>query len=184
MIRIKDYPTNLGVTYGEFVHTLFRKMEPAAMLAHAGMGVITELFEAATATDDINELEEVGDIVFFCEAYRQCLPVQADEAPVLPEYNSDDALMEGAMHMLDAAKRWLAYGRAPTDDVSRKLSHAAELLAMACIRDCSDAAYDESLQAVINANVAKLQVRYPKGFSTQAAVQRDTNAERDAVHGA
>lgn len=196
----KDHRLTLGITYGEFVRNLFRPLAPASMLAHAAMGVVTEIRELFSATTAANAAEEAGDITFFCVAFAQCLPFQFSndevesatkggflrycrERDINPiEIDGDDveALMfDLSIEMLDAAKRYLAYDKAPTEEVCATLVGYAELVA-----GFAQAAHEgdgDQTQAIIDINVAKLQHRYKAGFSTEAAVNRDVAAEAEVI---
>lgn len=201
MTRVQNYPTDLGVSYGDFVRNLFRPLPPSSMLAHAAMGVVTEVQEALDATTPENSLEEAGDIAFFCAAFIQSLPHQVDDnlidpamRKVLLDYclkngvaptSFDDGDVFGFMQavsveMLDAAKRYLAYDKPPTPESCTHLVGCAEMiggLALTCSPDQGEA----DPQKVIDINVAKLRKRYKGGFSTEAAVNRDVAGELDVI---
>lgn len=203
--RLANYPTGLGVTYGDFVRNLFRPLAPAAMLAHAAMGVVTELREVEAATSFENALEEAGDIAFFCQAFVQCLPHNFDDDAVaaatadavlaylqyagievddLGDAHARNMCLLGSIDMLDAAKRWLAYDKAPNRDACLRLAGLAEMIGSTFLEmsPSPDAASDS--QNIIDVNVAKLRSRYKEGFSTDAAVNRDTATEAEVIRGA
>lgn len=205
---IQDYPTKLGVSYGDFVRNLFRPLAPSAMLAHAAMGVVTEIQELTDATTAANAVEEAGDIAFFCVAFIQTLPFQfskeeADIAArevflqyclkhgVSPTTEVDgtdvaELIFELSIEMLDAAKRWLAYDKAPTQEACVRLAGCAELIAgfALAVTDSAAEAFKAQGVSVIDVNVAKLQHRYKGGFSTEAAVDRDVASELEVIQGA
>ena len=79
MKHVYNYDTKAGVTYGEFVRELFRPLPPAQMLAHAAMGVVTELRELLDASGETNAVEEAGDTAFFCAAFMQNLPALPEQ---------------------------------------------------------------------------------------------------------
>lgn len=207
MTLIQDYPTNVGVSYGDFVRNLFRPLAPAAMLAHAAMGVVTEVQELRDAKTLDNAIEEAGDIVFFCAALRQVLPHQVDAeqlqgaqraafldycnaagflAPEFDNENVPNFLMDSAITMLDVAKRYLAYDKAPDESTCLTLHALAELVGgMAMqVSNPADEAGEPDPQGVIDVNVAKLQHRYKGGFSVEAAVNRDVASELEVIQGA
>lgn len=193
-LLIKEMPTQVGIGYGEFVRTLFRPLPPQAMLAHAAMGVMTEYQEWRTAPNEINAIEEAGDFAFFCVAFQQSLPHQVEvdlgnPPPKLKEAldkvatarraakpgEQAEAMLALLFDMLDAAKRWLAYDKAPDEEACAYLAHAAEAAAAWLLPTHSTA------EDAITANAAKLLKRYPAGFSTASAVNRDVGAEIQAV---
>ena len=201
--RIQAYPTSIGpnVSYGDFVRNLFRPLAPSAMLAHAAMGVVTEVQEAFDATTPENSVEEAGDIAFFCAAFIQNLPHQVTEADVDPAMRKvlldyclkhelgptsfDDTdvfglMQEVSVEMLDAAKRYLAYDKPPTQETCTRLVGCAEMIAGLALT-ASPSEGEANPQNVIDVNVAKLKTRYKAGFSTEAAVNRDVATEAEVI---
>lgn len=199
--HIQDLKTrHFGISYGDFVRNLFRPLPPSSMLAHAAMGVVTEIQELKDADSLENAVEECGDIAFFCVAFQQSLPFvriglemhEAQKVAFLAfcrkhsinpeEFGRDDAIVlvdELSIEMLDAAKRWLAYDKAPDNDKCLALAAAAELIAQMILNTVGEGEPDP--QAVLDVNVAKLQHRYKGGFSTEAAVNRDVASELKAI---
>lgn len=203
--NLQDFPTNVGVSYGDFVRNLFRPLAPAAMLAHAAMGVVTEIQELKDAQSMDNAIEEAGDIAFFCAAFIQCLPFpiaddelfsaqkdafmwfcrKVDIEPM--DFDEDDVMSlvsELSIELLDAAKRWLAYDKAPDNDKCRNLAGSAELIGQLVASGHATEVGTPDPQGVIDVNVAKLQHRYKGGFSTEAAVNRDVTSELKVIQGA
>lgn len=207
MTLIQDYPTNVGVSYGDFVRNLFRPLPPASMLAHAAMGVVTEIKELKDATTLDNAVEESGDIAFFCVALRQCLPHACDAESLREaqegtlraycasadmdaiDFDADDVpdfLMDSAIRMLDVAKRWMAYDKAPDAGTCLVMHALAELVGGMVMRLTNpvDERGAPDPQGIIDVNVAKLQHRYKGGFSVEAAVNRDVVSELEVIQGA
>lgn len=200
---ILNHPTGIdGVNYNQFVLGLFRPMEQAAMFTHAALGVVSEYHEATLATDPTNYVEELGDYLFFMVAMLQQLPESAKSAATrythqeasklviaacreMPLEAADLTVAELAQYLLtpilDVAKRWLAYDKAPTDEQAADVAVRA-LTALPMIRskagDITDwGTLHDMLGDVIKANVAKLRHRYKSGFSTEAAIHRDIEGE-------
>lgn len=203
--NIQDFKTTIGVSYGDFVRNLFRPLPPANMLAHAAMGVVTEIQELKDAASLENAMEESGDIAFFCAAFQQSLPfapagVQLLEAqkdaliwfcrkhdidPI--DFDESDVMAlisELAIEMLDAAKRWLAYDKVPENEKCLSLAASAELIGQMVFSGSVGECGESDPQAVIDVNVAKLQHRYKGGFSVEAAVNRDVASEMEVIQGA
>lgn len=187
--------SDLQTQYAAFVAKLFNRTGDLSKdFCHATLGVITEMRELALARDakdDVNALEEGGDLTFFHTAY--CMVVQ----DLYPEPDVDggaiskavydralgmsaqDLIDEFSQEMLDAAKRWVGYGKQPTP------SQAVELVVKTTIvfnLIMMDSMSDVEPEDILRANMAKLLVRYPGGeFDAFRAVTRDTEAERAAL---
>ena len=94
--------------------------------------------------------------------------------------------------MLDSAKRWMAYDKAPTP---KDVDQIAAVLGILLVHASSHPAYGFDISSrsglasanvikVVQGNVAKLRHRYKGGFSIEAAVNRDTVGEMDALRSA
>jgi NTP pyrophosphatase (non-canonical NTP hydrolase) len=88
-------------------------------------------------------------------------------------------LVTESAELADAIKKRLAYGK-PIDQVnlSEELGDIEWYLSL--IRD----AYGLSREEIIEANVYKLQSRYPGGWTQHRALNRDLEAERAALEDA
>lgn len=208
--HILNHPTGIdGVTYNQFVLGLFRPMEQAAMFTHAVLGVVSEYHEATTARDETNLIEELGDYLFFMVAMLQQLPDSAgfgtltefqarlvqlvtEAADAMPLDNYDLSHVEASQYvltpLLDLAKRWLAYDKAPTEEQAKDAALRA-LVGFGLIHSKAGGVSEMGSMAtlaerIIKANVAKLKHRYKGGFSTEAAINRDLEGEVDALRSA
>lgn len=182
--------SDLNTQYKAFVAKLFaRNGDLSKDFAHAVMGIVTECHELFKATDEVNALEEKGDLRFFVEAaelvireHLQANPVgQAEieastrrtlsEAFKLPR---SEAFQQYAVDLLDAAKPWVGYAKAPKD-------FAALLVKINVIMSIAltDSIGHHTEEQIMRANMAKLLKRYPGGeFDAFRAVERDLGAER------
>lgn len=172
------------VAYPEFVDSLFAKHpDPAVMFAHAALGISTEAFELFTAVDEVNAVEELGDLAFYVVAARNVL----FNAGVSGEReNADDVEDKGiearVCELQDLAKRWMAYGKLP--DFGKVDTVLSCILGYGIgVVDREASQVEATLDNAIEANRRKLNVRYQAGFSTQAALNRDLAAERVALEG-
>jgi NTP pyrophosphatase (non-canonical NTP hydrolase) len=182
------------VKYSGFVKSLYnRSGDISKDFSHAVLGLVTESREYLQATDKVNAIEEVGDLMFYLEALRQVLgdhaPINEDE--VLKEYGEVLSAISGDVNLtdmhtewLDLAKRWIGYGKAPTMTTSKLLAEATVLLTITIPAGIlGDDDYD--LDDVIRTNVRKLLKRYNgMTFSAELAVNRDLDAERSVLEGA
>jgi hypothetical protein len=176
-------------TYYDFVARLFnRSGDPSKDCAHALLGIVTEIHEYLSATDDVNGLEELGDLAFYVMALRQVIETvigpfpDNDLDPSLKEFTEQakdvgiSAVIAGvANELLDIAKRWIGYGKEPKDfiqlyTVARALVHYVNITG-------PYPSYEPKRIEVVN--MAKLLKRYPGGeFDAYRAVVRDLEGER------
>lgn len=189
------------VGYDGFVRSLFnRSGDPAKDFAHAVLGLVTEVSELRAARDPVNLLEEAGDMSFYGLAVEQVLAdfLGVEGEREMPLGSSNYKLMSpmkqalddqrvGPMgtyldqllnELLDHAKRWVGYGKAPAD-VLRVMALASYVEDLA-FRECRVCA--PGLCHIYLANIGKLLERY-KGmtFSSEHAVNRDLAAERSVL---
>lgn len=185
------------IPYDSFVRKLFNKStDPSKNFTHAILGIVTEIQEYRNATDEVNGLEELGDLSFYVEALRQTITdylgtavpgsavdVEETVSAFCAEAHktSIDAVISSvSTTLLDDAKRWVGYNKEPKS-FSEVFNTAVALCAYANMTGpfpCSDS-YRLQLS-----NVKKLLKRYPGGeFSQYHALVRDTEAERAVLQG-
>jgi hypothetical protein len=179
------------IGYGGFVRSLFnRSGDLSKDLAHAILGIATETHELRRAEDRVHGLEELGDLEFYGEAALQViedaigLALERDElvfalddisALICDDYSAADAVADGINDLLDVAKRWVGYGKAPADF----LQLARDVMGLVRFINAMSAYYEPDLAKVRRTNVAKLLKRYEGiAFNAERAVNRDTAAER------
>lgn len=187
--------SDLQTQYAAFVAKLFNRTGDLSKdLCHAALGIVTEMRElnlAVNAQDDVNALEEAGDLTFFyhalCLVIHDLYPEPDGDAGAIAQATYERGLQLTAQElidqfsteMLDTAKRWVGYGKQPTLAQATELLIKATLLfnivLMASVPDIDG-------EDILRANMAKLLVRYPGGeFDAFRAVTRDTEAERAAL---
>lgn len=175
------------IGYEGFVKALYNRTGDLSKdFTHAVLGLVTECHEYLTATDEVNAVEEAGDLAFYLTALKQVLE---DVAPTDEEIfdtlfwaavtrlteNGVD-LQDTFIEWLDLSKRWIGYGKAPTMTTTQLLAEAAALVAFVTE---SGAARDTDAGKVLLVNVEKLLQRYNgMTFSAERAVHRDLPAER------
>lgn len=178
-----------SIPYYDFVKKLFnRSGDPSKDCAHAVLGIVTEIHEYLSSTDDVNGMEELGDLAFYVMALRQVIESvigpfpDKDILPSLREFTEHakdvgiTAVISGVSNeMLDIAKRWIGYGKEPKDfiqlyTVARALAHYVNITGP---YPCYEP------DRILEINMAKLLKRYPGGeFDAYRAVVRDLEAER------
>ena len=183
-------------TYAAFVKTLLiRTGDLSKDFTHAILGIVTEIHELQNAVDEVNAIEETGDIFFYTEALCQVLTdlqggyQELDgqrlfrEVHQLQDYCEEvgvqGAISAGCNYLLDTAKAWIAYGRIP-DDTDSLFCTATALGVVAAASNPDHPISD--IQRVIRANMAKLMKRYKGGkFTELEAMNRDLEAEREVL---
>jgi hypothetical protein len=184
------------IGYPQFVAGLFSRDKGGDLskdFTHAVLGIATEVRELRNATDDVNALEEKGDLVFygialavvvqdiiglaFSDDQWESFTSYVDEIHeqcAINEIDPFDFIDDAVTHLLDQAKRWVGYGRKPEDFV-QTTREALGLISFAV----EQTPWDHEDPLILLANVAKLIDRY-KGlkFDAERAINRDTAAER------
>lgn len=185
-----------GIGYDGFVRALFsRTGDPSKDFAHAALGIVTEVFELRHATDKVNQTEEGGDLTFYGHAAKQVIRDYLGETEgsfdsgglveLLNQLNNDrlsgrkDYLDTLTNDLLDDAKRWAGYGKAPANP-SLSLARCLYVV-FGALEDANS----EDVDTLKRVNIAKLLERY-KGltFTANAAINRDVDAERRVMENA
>lgn len=179
------------VGYEGFVKSLYNRTGDLSKdFTHAVLGIITESHEYLTATDEVNAIEEAGDLAFYLTALKHVLedfaPTDEDTFGLALEaayvrFSEDglDNIQAVFIEWLDLAKRWVGYGKAPSMATTQLLGEAAALVAFVTE---NGAAGDIDTHKVLLVNVEKLLKRYNgMTFSAERAVNRDLFAEREVL---
>lgn len=184
--------------YDDFVRSLFNRVDnPAVDFTHAALGLVTECHELLTAKSEANALEELGDLAFYERAMLQVLAdhygedelVESCEAAslnvaelqtIVPDAGIKSLPVlhaEMSAALLDVAKRWVGYGRAPKVRPGTLVALAMSVKGIAeLMLPGRRMLHDED--RIVRVNVAKLLDRY-KGvkFSADHAINRDVASE-------
>ena len=178
------------VSYGAFVRALFQRSgDPSKDFTHAILGIVTEIHEYLSANDDVNGLEELGDIEFYVEALKQV--IEDYIGPIHPDYfvydGVVDLMTDAEEHgvpavisdvcntLLDDAKRWVGYAKEPKSlsEVFAMVSNLCDFVNVTGPYPCTDQ------DRIEGSNRAKLLKRYEgMVFTQKAALNRDLVAER------
>lgn len=176
-------------TYDQFVRKLFnRSGDPSKDFTHAVLGVVTEIHEYLSATDEVNAREELGDLAFYEMALSQVI---SDHIGIFPypdlseglQYLHEQAIKGGCSTiiantcntLLDDAKRWVGYNKEPKSltEVHRTVCELIRFV------NQTGPYPDKDTARIQRTNMAKLLKRYPGGeFSQYHALVRDLGAER------
>lgn len=172
------------MNYEQFVESRVKWLGSAGLdLHHAATGIMGEVVEFANADSRDNLKEEAGDIRFYilhavlaCQRHGLVHDEQVNGTvrvgKSLPEAISE--MTRAAGELLDLTKKVWIYNK-PANDVGDKI-----LLALLGIKVnlgvcLSHIGY--SIDAAERDNRAKLEKRYPTGYSDAAAQQRADKAE-------
>lgn len=164
-----------------------------ARLLHGAIGVVTEsaelleglLVSAGGAQIDATNLkEEIGDVLFYLVLGYDAVGADADHIAITVRSATGPSglrhaavlLSTKAGELMDECKRCLFYGKKPDlTKIKERLSAVTEMLDKVLV------ASGLTIQQVAEANVNKLSVRYGDKFSKDAALSRDSDAERKAL---
>lgn len=193
-------PTSaVQAAYPDFVRRLYNRTGDLSKdFAHAILGIVTEIHEFRTATDDVNALEELGDLFFYTEALEQVLDEfdQEFSATLAVDHlvrpaaialvdrvrgsTSGHIIDQEVKKLLDHAKRWVGYGKAPAAPITVFVDVC---VLVSLVEHLAPTQF--ALDRVLEANMKKLLKRYPTGeFDAFRAVVRDLEAERAVLQAA
>lgn len=180
------------VGYSGFVKSLYnRSGDISKDFTHAVLGLVTETHELFAAKEEVNAIEEIGDLAFYLEALRQTLdahsPLVAAEFEahlnarinVLVAEVDEGKLADVVNEWLDLAKRWVGYGKAPTMSTSVLMAEAIALVSVVVGGMSEPGTASARMEKAKLVNVEKLLKRYNgMQFNAERAVNRDLPAER------
>lgn len=173
----------MTMPYTDFVAGLFVKPETfAGKLAHAAVGMVGEVVELMGAVDRAEALEELGDWMFYAEAFWQTLAGVPGPAGVYTkrfpatQQAAMKVLLEESTALMDLAKKvWIYAKTVPQADFQGHMLNA-------------DYAFNIILQHlgvtpdfIEVGNRAKLIKRYPGATYTDAAAQARADKVEVAV---
>lgn len=188
--------------YPAFIRKLFNiSGDPSKDFTHAILGVVTEIREYQNATDDVNAIEEVGDLLFYIGALTQVVgdhtgrglsPDKEGDVEELAEKVLEGPDPQGALQnlcneLLDHAKRWVGYEKEPKDLLEVMTQAAAASVVAVELGRFAGRSGDGSglMEHAIAVNMAKLLKRYPGGdFDKFRATVRDLEGERAVLESA
>jgi NTP pyrophosphatase (non-canonical NTP hydrolase) len=187
-------------TYDAFVRSHFnRSGDFSKDFTHAILGFVTEVHEYLSAHDEINGLEELGDMHFYVVALQQVVNdywlifgveersrsehetslrrFMSEVETMMLESSISAAISILSNDLLDHAKRWVGYAKMP-----KSLLEVADLVIVLEVLVNKFGPYpNPDIERIQVTNMAKLQKRHGDKYSPVAADQRDTEAERAAI---
>jgi hypothetical protein len=174
-MNIQEYTAKAALT---FKHRDIGIDPRTTDLLHCAIGIVTEAGELCLAInidgvpDKINLLEEIGDVQWYQYNLARLTnwePINLKEQ-VLPAediYRAISLLVVCASELMDHFKRGIYYLKGiEIDDINHLLMSICNY-------------FNIDFEKCMDANIAKLAKRYPDLiFTPEAALNRDTNAER------
>lgn len=154
--------------------------QPDMNLVHSALGLVTEVEELADSADPENTIEELGDIMWYVALALNAAPGQLVESTEPMSY-AQLSFEAGINHLrvcvadwADTVKRDIfycntdGYGEQPIEAIVRVVATLSHLVGV-------------SLKDICGANIRKLKARYPDKFTTEHAINRNLDAERQAL---
>ena len=178
------------MNHQEYLHlsarTSNQENDPAALYLHGIIGMISERGEIRDVQDEVNAIEEIGDVLWYLACCHRATGRNVDDllAGGISTHADDFALLHHLSSAADIAKRWWMYGATP-----KRLSEAADQadriateiisIALNVLSDRDNVG--EILSKARAINIAKLLKRYPKKFTEDCALIRDLGLERKTM---
>jgi NTP pyrophosphatase (non-canonical NTP hydrolase) len=161
-------------------------------IRHAVMGFITESAELVDAMkkqhaygkplDFVNLREEVGDIMWYLPLMCRGLGIALRDlagADLFDDYKESSWCAE--RHESDALAFMLV--RTAAMATERQANHGLAAAVILSVINRLARPIGATLEQIATLNIAKLQKRYPDKFTTEAALNRDIDAERKVLEG-
>ena len=156
-------------------------------LLHAVIGVLTEVEELldnhiGDEQDITNMLEEAGDITWYLAIIGR--EMNLDYPQLLVKTKNDDPMklvlkiVKNTCKLLDMMKKKLYYNK-PIDE---NLFKTITTLVMLDVSDYMNT-YDIDIEKSFDVNIDKLKARYGDKFSSEKAINRDLETERNILEG-
>lgn len=161
--------------------TEFHYQKQDELLLHAVMGVITELEELTDWNDEVNKKEEVADCFWYLAIIDRELDLNMDLSVSFPIENYDNnqlflLLYSKSSLLLDMLKKRLFYNKEINTQTFSTISlELFSILISFCKR------HDIDVETILDTNIAKLKARYGDKFSSERAINRNLDIERNIL---
>lgn len=157
-------------------------------LLHAVMGILTEVEELLdnhseeNDADDVNRAEEIGDIFFYMAIIGREYNLEYPQL-LVRDKNSDPMsivikLIKNTCKLLDMMKKKLYYNK----EINEESFIAITKIIMLHISDYCNY-FDVPVEKTFDVNIEKLRARYGEKFSTDRAINRNLEVERNILEG-
>ena len=167
--------------------TQFHCEEREQLLLHAVIGVLTEVEELldnhiGDEQDITNMLEEAGDITWYLAIIGREMDLDYPQLVVKTKNDNPMKLVlkivKNTCKLLDMMKKKLYYNK-PIDE---NLFKTITTLVMLDVSDYMNT-YDIDIEKSFDVNIDKLKARYGDKFSSEKAINRDLETERNILEG-
>lgn len=166
--------------YPQFVEQRRKHMDlQLADILHMSLGIVGELGELVQAIckEDLSNLEEeVGDCYFYIVGLRNILMLEYPAellpapSPTLHQLGAEIDALVAATDLLDTVKKLWVYEKALSVE---SIATALETVEFFLIQTLFDFfGQDFKLAEILRGNIAKLEKRYPSGYTNSAAQAR------------
>jgi NTP pyrophosphatase (non-canonical NTP hydrolase) len=172
--------------------TQFHCEEKEQLLLHAVIGVLTEVEEILdnyispekrnVTLDPVNILEEVGDVTWYLAIIGRMYNIEMP-AHVPGQQKSEPlgliiTITKNTLKLLDVLKKKMYYNK-PIDDES--FAQNARIIMVLIMEYMS--CYNIDIEGSFDINISKLKARYGDKFSSERAINRDLETERNILEG-
>jgi NTP pyrophosphatase (non-canonical NTP hydrolase) len=154
---------------------------------HAALGLATEIEELldnySGNIDPTNVLEECGDLTWYLSIfYREYPEIENIKVATSMELKTPQGLimsmLKGILQIQDLIKKKLYYNKPINQDSMNNLVAFIDLDIRMYLN-----LYDLKIEDVWERNIAKLKARYGEKFSSDRAINRDLEIERQILEG-
>jgi NTP pyrophosphatase (non-canonical NTP hydrolase) len=129
-------------------------------------GIVGEVIELVAAHNSENALEELGDIEFYVEGFRQGLDISRSDVLIISVNEGSTDIVQTAGELLDQTKKYIIYNKEL--DINAVFKELKNLeLCLERFRTNWGFSYQETL----NHNIRKLGSRYKGHTYSDAAAQ-------------
>jgi NTP pyrophosphatase (non-canonical NTP hydrolase) len=171
--------------------TQFHCEQKEELLLHAVMGILTEVEEildnyittdeSQAKFDPVNILEEIGDITWYIaiigRMYNLSLPGKIESKFSKP-FDIVLQINKYGLKLLDMLKKKLYYNKPINDELFLDYTQIINALILEYM-----AYYKIDIEGSFDVNIAKLKARYGEKFSSERAINRDLETERNILEG-
>jgi len=167
--------------------TQFHCEEREQRILHAVIGVLTEVEELldnhiGDEQDITNMLEEAGDITWYLAIIGR--EMDLDYPQLIVKTKNDNPMklvlkiVKNTCKLLDMMKKKLYYNKPIDENLFKTITH----LVMLDVSDYMNT-YDIDIEKSFDVNIDKLKARYGDKFSSEKAINRDLETERNILEG-
>lgn len=176
----KEYLDLSEKTLSYEFHVDEKKIE---LLLHATMGILTEVEELLDnhigKEDPTNILEEIGDVTWYIAIIAREYNLDLPEN--LPLSNKDPmkiviSIIKNTSKLLDALKKKIFYNKEINEESFKQTTIIIMILVQSYMNH-----FNIDIEKSFDINIKKLKSRYGEKFSSEKAINRDLETEREIL---